>query len=145
MGAHTCILTLIELPDKREPVMLGALYTPPHPMSYFGHRRSPSLESIGSVTSMLSSSDENSPGVSIQDPDPAFGLLPGQNEQSHEREGMRSATPFTDDGDINPGLAPPAPPDGYPTHKHFYFPAENIYFLVSTCCIRLHSVLIRGI
>ena len=114
-------------------------------MSYFGDRRSPSLESIGTVASMLSSSDENSPGIAMQGPDPAFGWLRGQNEQSLERKEMRPATPFTDDGNLDLDLVPPAPADVYPIHEHFYFPADNIYFLVSICCIHPHSVLNRKI
>ncbi|KAF7969624.1 hypothetical protein HWV62_26801 [Athelia sp. TMB] len=77
---------------------------------------------------------ENNPSIAIQDPEPAFGWLHGQSEQSFERKGMRSATPFTDDGDLNRGL-PPVPADVYPMHEHFYFPAENIYFLASICYI----------
>ena len=90
---------------------------------------------------MPSSSDENGPGIAIQGPDPAFGWLHGQKEQPLECKEMRPATPFTDDGNLDMDLALPAPADVYPMHEHFYFPADNIYFLVSTCCIYPHSAL----
>ncbi|KAF7968659.1 hypothetical protein HWV62_29739 [Athelia sp. TMB] len=99
-------------------------------MSYFRDRRSPSLESISSATSMISSSDKNKPSIAIQDPEPAFGWLHGQREQSFERKEMRSATPFTDDGNLNRGL-PPAPADVegiiYSVHRYFFERDSSVF------------------
>ena len=82
---------------------------------------------------MLSSSDENTPSVIIQCPDNAFDCTyEVQKDRLDGRVRMRSASPLRDEEQPNSALAPPAPADAYPMHEQFYFPAENIYFLVST-------------
>ncbi|KAF7971539.1 hypothetical protein HWV62_20850 [Athelia sp. TMB] len=108
-------------------------------MPYFSDRRSPSLESLGSVASMLSSGDENGPGASTQSRDraSAFGYIhEEQKDWLQEREGMSLAALTREHEQPNMGLPPPA--DVYPMHKHFYFPTENIYFLVDGVLYSVH-------
>ena len=108
-------------------------------MAYFGDRRSPSLESISTVTSMLSSADPPSLGISIQGPNPAFGWIDGERKDwLHERGRMRIAPTPSDDKQPNPVPLPPAL-DVYPMHERFYFLAGNIYFLVSAATLYLST------
>ena len=95
---------------------------------------------------MFSSSDENDTGAPTQRSDPVstFGYFHGeQKDWLHEREGMSLAALSREHEKPDLGLSSPV--DVYPMHKHFYFPAENIYFLVGACCISPHYVLIGKI
>ncbi|KAF7974825.1 hypothetical protein HWV62_11183 [Athelia sp. TMB] len=108
-------------------------------MSNPRNRRSPSIESISTETSMLSSSDENSPGVAIQGSHPVFNLIyEEQKDWLHESEGIRSASLLKYEEQSNSDLAPLAAADVYPMHERFYFPAENIYFLVERVLYSVH-------
>lgn len=103
-------------------------------------RRSPSLSSIGSDISMISSSDDNIVGVTVKVPTPAFDRVNGeQRDRLNEDEGVRQMSPFSEEEGLEPTKTAP---DVYPTHEHFYFAAENIYFLVRICHIHIYVAFI---
>ncbi|KAF7969623.1 hypothetical protein HWV62_26799 [Athelia sp. TMB] len=80
-------------------------------MSRFGKQRLSSLESISTVTSVLSSNDENEPSVSTSGGDRIGKWIEGELEDGpHERERIHAET--------------------FSMHEHFCSPAENIYFLI---------------
>lgn len=101
-------------------------------MSRFGERRSSSFESFGSEISMISSNDENSPGISTHVPASAFSLNNGENEDKPNGcDGVPVVASLAQEREQKLATASSDPADVYPTHEHFYFPAENIYLLVS--------------
>lgn len=111
-------------------------------MSTSPQRRSPSLESMSSMSSAFSF-DVN-PGITSTNP-----LI---SVQSASQGGMNTVCPQAEQEDWLPeseriekmaflrdehsksSKALQAPVDAYPMHGRFCFPAENIYFLVRSCC-----------
>lgn len=100
-------------------------------------RRSPSLHSISTATSAFSFSENhvtipNSPSGSVRGASQGAvsdWINQEQQNQLHEQEGAvgPASLKYNDQSRLlEASQALPA----YPLHKHFYFPAENIYFLV---------------
>ncbi|KZP03804.1 hypothetical protein FIBSPDRAFT_1055082 [Athelia psychrophila] len=110
--------------------------------------RSPSLESISSLTSAFSSNDDlgtmsSSPNISVQgasqDGDINFWTQGAQEGSLYEGERIKRASP-RDEEQLKSVEASQAltDSDAYPMHKRFCFPTENIYFLVEGVLYSVH-------
>ncbi|KZP12983.1 hypothetical protein FIBSPDRAFT_1049698 [Athelia psychrophila] len=107
-------------------------------MSTSLERRSPSLESMSSVSSAFSFDDNPgitpiSPNTSVQGASQGgvtnFWTQSKQEDWTPESE-RTGRTASLDDEDSKSSEAPQAPVEAYPMHERFCFPAGNIYFLV---------------
>ncbi|KAF7969628.1 hypothetical protein HWV62_26809 [Athelia sp. TMB] len=105
-------------------------------MSVFGDRCTPSLESISTAASVLSYNEEDSSVATIQN-DPVLGSAHDEQRSWLYRQ-MQSASSIKEHEQPKSTLRTPATADVHPIHEYFYFPAENIYFLVSGVLYSVH-------
>ncbi|KZP29666.1 hypothetical protein FIBSPDRAFT_815741 [Athelia psychrophila] len=124
------------------------LFSTPIITSVSPRRRSPSLESISSVTSAFSFNDDpgttsSSPTISVQGAPQGVDTFFIQGEQEdglHERDRIKTTASPRDDEQLKSVGASQVltGSDAYPMHERFCFPAENIYFLVQGVLYSVH-------
>ncbi|KZP12987.1 hypothetical protein FIBSPDRAFT_1049701 [Athelia psychrophila] len=107
-------------------------------------RRSPSLDSMSSVSSTFSFNDitgatSNSPNITAQSaPQGIIDWMQGDQTNLLNEPNTTKGAASLDDEHSKSFEAPQAPVYAYTMHQRFCFPAENIYFLVEGVLYSVH-------